>query len=580
MNQTLISYTAQIQLREDLEFPGIDITDFYHSLCARGDDLEVLSLEPSIFPGMNRTQEEIDQQYQYQLFFATTLDKGALRDLFLRIIREKKIGLSRIGLKNNSGNKSGEQASGARVEPDSSAGTTETDAQKNEPNPVDGVGIASGNGKQPLPVAGNGSGSRGAGTSMRVDLEKIEELVNLVGELIISKNQIESAAKTSARKKDRSDQEDFENAFGQLESVTNKLRDLSLGVRMVPVQQTLRKFPALVRDLARKTGKQVKLILRGEETEIDKIILEAIADPLTHIIRNAVDHGIEDPTERIAAGKDPEGVLLIMAETEGDQIHIILEDDGRGLSTEPILEKALEKEIITPAEADRMSTADIRRLIFHPGFSTRSQVSDVSGRGVGMDVVRNNIGQLNGSISLDTAPGKGTRFTLKLPLTLSILDGLLLRDGEDVFAVPLVAIEQSRAIRAGQLQTFGKYHLFQQDGETLPVFKLNRLLATGSAGPTPEEHDTGAETVQPVNDNVFLIEAITPEGHFGLVVDEIIGRQEIVIKPLGNYLGKIPGISGGTILGNGRVALILDIKSIGEIMGEEKPAHQVAEEAR
>ncbi|HRP70604.1 MAG TPA: chemotaxis protein CheA, partial [Turneriella sp.] len=327
-----------------------------------------------------------------------------------------------------------------------------------------------------------------------------------------------------------------------------KLRDLALGIRMVPIGQTLKKYPAAVRDMARKQHKEIRVIIEGEETELDKAILEEISDPLLHMIRNSVDHGIEMPDVRVKNGKSREGTLLIRAEHEGDRVSIFVEDDGGGLNTQKILAKALEKGIVSAKTAENLSEREIFQLIFAAGFSTADKVSELSGRGVGMDVVKNNILRLNGTVDVESAQGVGTRITLKLPLTLSILEGLLLEDAAQMYAIPLIAIEKAYQVDPRALKRVGRYWLIEKNGVTLPVFRIAELFHS----------DTTLEG------SFYLIEAAAAGGKFGLMVQKIVGRQEIVLKPLGDYLGKVTGISGTTILGNGHVALILDTKTIAD----------------
>lgn len=523
-------WKLNVQIQPDVPFPSIVARDVYTRLNS-APDFTLEEIDPDIFPSGDRPEEQIDKTFIYDFIVKAKPEIQDIKPGLKRALKGIK-GLQRIAV----------------------AGIS----SQTEKNPA----IAD------KPMAGPAQNlirGRDHG-SMRVDLVKIEDLVNLIGELIINKNQVDSLSHTLLQK-NHVDSEiknsitDFQSAKNQLNYVTSKLRDLALGIRMIPIGLTLRKFPAAVRDMARKNGKRIRVLLEGEDTELDKAILEEISDPLLHMIRNAVDHGIEAPDERTRKGKDPAGTILIRAEHEGDRISIFVEDDGAGLRLEKIKAKAIARGIISAAEAERMSQRDAFHLIFSPGFSTAESVSDLSGRGVGMDVVKSNINRLNGLVEVESGPDAGTRVTLKLPLTLSILEGLLLEDHQQIYAIPLIAIEKASLIDATSLKRLGRYWLVEKDGQTLPVFRIAELF--GSAA-------------EQESSSFYLVEASVAGGRFGLLVQKILGRQEIVLKPLGDYLGTVTGISGSTILGNGRVALILDTKTIADsvktILDEEQDA--------
>jgi len=512
-------WACRVTLSQELNFASVVARDLFYRFSRPRDNFRLEKVKPDVFPGEGLSEEAIDRQYTYLFTFFSDKDRAAIRAMIAQILQ----GVTAIQTV-----RLGEAPKPIVVRP-------KHEAQRST---------------EVVPPAAQ----RKAQGSMRVDLEKIEELVNLIGELIINKNQVDALSGTlmsdelmNAELKQQV--AGFQVAKGQLHYVTGKLRDLALGIRMVPIGQTLRKFPAAVREMARKTGKKVNLITDGESTELDKAILEEIADPLLHIVRNAVDHGIEEPAARIKNGKIEEGTVLIRAEHEGDRISIFVEDDGGGLNEEKILQKAVAKGIVGGKESKQMTQREIHQLIFSPGFSTADTVSELSGRGVGMDVVKNNIMRLNGVVEVESGKNIGTRITLKLPLTLSILEGLLLEDMGQTYAIPLIAIEKAYLIDARRLKKVGRYALIEKDNQTIPVFRLGELF-----GLRERQEQTA----------YYLIEASSTDGRFGLMVQKIIGRQEIVLKPLGDYLGKVVGVSGATILGNGHVTLILDTKTISE----------------
>jgi two-component system, chemotaxis family, sensor kinase CheA len=518
VGEKITFWNLKLEIASDVAFPSIVIREIYRRLnAASGFSLE--GIEPDIFPGAHRSEEEIDTVFSYILQLGTAADVSTIKESLKRAFKGAT-GITKLGL--------------------ASARRLEATQEKLPPKTSTEVVPAA-------PIRGRDHGS------MRVDLVKIEDLVNLIGELIINKNQVDSLSQAILQNRNGAEVKhqitDFQAAKNQLNYVTSKLRDLALGIRMIPIGQTLRKFPAAVREMARKQGKMINVVIEGGETELDKAIIEEISDPLLHMIRNAVDHGIESPAEREQKGKTPEGTILIRAEHEGDRISILVEDDGAGLRVEKIRAKALAKGIISEIEAAKMLPREIFQLIFSPGFSTADTISDLSGRGVGMDVVKSNITRLNGLVEVESGPDAGTRITLKLPLTLSILEGLLLEDMNQIYAIPLIAIEKASRIEVDNLKRVGRYWLIEKNGHTLPVFRIAELFGSAGENEVSEYH---------------LIEASAADGRFGLMVQKILGRQEIVLKPLGDYLGTVTGVSGSTILGNGRVALILDTKTIAD----------------
>jgi two-component system chemotaxis sensor kinase CheA len=385
-----------------------------------------------------------------------------------------------------------------------------------------------------------------APAAIKVDVAKLDTLVNLMGELVIVQSQVRQNPVVLGA----ADQKLIRD-LGQMSRITSELQKISMSLRMIPIGATLRRMVRLVRDLSHKTGKLVHLELEGEDTEIDRNMVEAIYDPLVHLVRNAVDHGLEPPDERQAAGKPPEGRLLLRAYHKGGNVIIDIEDDGRGLNRAAILAKARERGLVGPGE---LSPSQIDHLIFEPGFSTASQVTEVSGRGVGMDVVKQTVERLRGKIDILTRPGAGTRFSLRLPLTLAIIDGLVVRLGAERYILPTVAVRETlRPAREDYFTVEGKGELIRVRQLLLPLVRLHRLL--GLAGPAPDPWDA-------------LVLVVEHEGDArAFLVDEILGKQEVVIKSLGQLLQNRPGLAGGTILGDGRVGLILDVGGLFALAG-------------
>jgi two-component system chemotaxis sensor kinase CheA len=393
--------------------------------------------------------------------------------------------------------------------------------------------------------------------TIRVDVKRLDQLMNLIGELVLAKNRL---IKIYNDVEERYEGEKFLEELNQVVSsisiVTTDLQIAVMKTRMLPIGKVFNKFPRLVRDLSRELGKKVKLIIEGEDTELDKSIIEEIGDPLVHMIRNSVDHGIEPPEERKKAGKPEEGTVWLRAYNEGNMIVIEIKDDGKGMDPEMLKQKAVEKGIITENEAANMNDKEAFMLIFKPGFSTAAKVTSVSGRGVGMDVVKTNIEKLNGIIEVDSSPGKGTTFKLKIPLTLAIIQALLVASQEDLFAVPLSNVIETVRIVEEDIYTIEGKSVLKLREEVLPlvnmadIFEIEKVLE-------PEKY-------------LYVVILGLGATKIGLIVDRFIGQEEIVIKSLGEFLKGIPGIAGATIRGDGRVTLIIDV---GTLMKLAKETH-------
>ncbi|WP_346354608.1 chemotaxis protein CheA [Azotosporobacter soli] len=381
-----------------------------------------------------------------------------------------------------------------------------------------------------------------SGQSVRVDIDKLDTLLNLVGELVINKTRLEQIGLTHRLT-------DLVETMEQMDRVTTDLQAVVMKVRMVPVGQVFNRFPRMVRDLSRELNKEVNLIIQGEETELDRTVIDEIGDPLVHLLRNAIDHGIEKPAERQANGKNPVGEIHLIARHEGNNVIIMVEDDGKGVNPDIIKQKAVEKGLITQAEADKMDPTEAVRLLFLPGFSTAAVVTDVSGRGVGMDAVKNKIESLGGMVDIETKVGMGSKFKIRLPLTLAIIQALLVNVAKEIYAIPLGSIDSTINIKPADIKTVQNKEVILLRGQIIPIVRLGNVL---NIPPTVEE----------TPEELFIVIVHLGEQRAGIVVDNLIGQQEIVIKSLGKLLAGIKVIAGATILGNGQVALILDIGSL------------------
>lgn len=385
------------------------------------------------------------------------------------------------------------------------------------------------------------SEKQGVATSVKVDIQKLDGLVDLVGEMVIAQSQVFQDTQLMG-----GESRQLARNLAQLGRITKELQRLAMSLRMVPIRSSFQKMNRLVRDLARKAGKQVDLRLSGEETELDRTIVEEIGDPLIHMIRNSVDHGIEPAEVRLAQGKSPQGTVHLRAFHRGGNIVIEIEDDGAGLSRDRIRAKAIEKGILRPGAEPPDS--EIFQLIFAPGFSTAEKVTDISGRGVGMDVVRRNIEKLRGRVEIQSQPGRGSVFTLHLPLTLAIIDGMIVGVGGQRFIVPTLSVRESFRPTAGQINTLrGEAEMMLVRGHLLPVVRLGRLFDARRGG------DRATEIAMVVESN---------RGVRCLMVDELLGKQEVVIKSLGETFKANPLLAGAAILGDGRVGLILDVDAL------------------
>ncbi|MCO7174711.1 chemotaxis protein CheW [Sporolactobacillus kofuensis] len=378
--------------------------------------------------------------------------------------------------------------------------------------------------------------------TIRVNLDRIDRLLNLFEEMIIDRSRLEKIASTI-------DNPELKDTIGTINRVTNQLQETILNLRMEPIEQVFNRFPRMVRSLSKELNKKVDFVIRGAETELDRTVIEELGDPLMHMIRNSMDHGIETPEVRAAHGKNPEGKLSLGAYYSGNHVFVEITDDGAGINREKVLSKAIEKNIVTTEAAEKMTDKEIYHLLFESGFSTADKISDISGRGVGLDVVESKIHSLSGSVEVDSTPGKGTKFTVKLPLTLSIINALLVQCQKEVYAIPITSIIETALRRHIDELAIHSRQVMQFRNKVVPLVQLSEFLdIPATAINDPRQ---GSVVIVRHGDKIVAI-----------VVDKLLGYQDIVVKPLGNYLKNIDGFSGATILGDGTVALIIDCQAI------------------
>jgi two-component system chemotaxis sensor kinase CheA len=379
------------------------------------------------------------------------------------------------------------------------------------------------------------------GQSVRVDIDKLDSLLNLVGELVINKTRLEQIGITHKLS-------DLVETIEQMDRVTTDLQAVVMKVRMVPVGQVFNRFPRMVRDLSHELSKEVNLVIQGEETELDRTVIDEIGDPLVHLLRNAIDHGIEEPSLRRQRGKNPIGEVRLIARHEGNHVVIAVEDDGSGINPEIIRRKAVERGLITQADSEKMDNAEVVRMVFLPGFSTADNVTDISGRGVGMDAVKTKIESLGGMVEVETKQNQGSRFKIRLPLTLAIIQALLVAVGEEKYAIPLGSIDSTINIQPSEIKTVQNQEVILLRGQIIPIVRLANILSVPG--------------IQGEHQELFVVVVHMGDNRAGIIVDTLIGQQEIVIKSLGKLLAGIKSIAGATILGDGQVALILDVGAL------------------
>lgn len=382
------------------------------------------------------------------------------------------------------------------------------------------------------------------GRTVRVDIEKLDVLMNLVSELIIAKNGLVSTSTADETRNDSG----FNEQIEYLESVTTNLHESVMKVRMVPIESVVNRFPRMIRDLSKKLGKKMELHMTGEETELDRTVIDEIGDPLQHLLRNSADHGLEANDERVALGKDEIGHIYLDAYQDGNNVTIEVRDDGAGINVEKVKNKAIEKGTITPEQGAVMSDKEIIDLLFKPSFSTAEKITDVSGRGVGLDVVKTKIEGLGGNIECKTELGEGSSFIIRLPLTLAIIQALMVELGAEKYAIPLGSIQTIEDVAFSEVKHVQTKEVIHLRGSVIPLIRLDKIL------------DVEPGEFEPESLTVVIVKKGDKQA--GLVVDNLIGQQEIVIKPIGDYIHCSKLISGATILGNGEIALILEANTL------------------
>ena len=394
--------------------------------------------------------------------------------------------------------------------------------------------------KPPAKAAAAPAKKNHAGQSVRVDIEKLDTLMNLMGELVINKVRLEQIGQTHRIG-------ELTETLEQMDRVTTDLQNIVMKVRMVPVSQVFNRFPRMVRDVAKELNKEINLTIEGEETELDRTVIDEIGDPIMHLLRNSLDHGCELPDERERKGKPRVGEVGLIARHEGNNVVIMVTDDGAGINADKMRRKAVEKGMMTQEEVDKLDDADAVRIIFLPGFSTAEQISDISGRGVGMDVVRNKIEALSGHVDVETHVDEGSIFKIKLPLTLAIIQAMLVKVQEEMYAIPLGSIDSTINIQPNDIKTVQNKEVIVLRGEIIPIIRMEQTLQI----PHVKDYD-----------EIFVVVVHAGEAKAGIVVDNLIGQQEIVIKTLGNLFTGLKMFSGATVLGDGRVALIIDVATM------------------
>lgn len=392
-----------------------------------------------------------------------------------------------------------------------------------------------------------------AGQTVRVDVTRLDNLMNLVGELVIDRTRITQIGHDLAKKYNDQHVDDLELTVSHIARITSDLQDQIMKARMMPIETVFNRFPRVVRDLAKKLGKEVHLELLGGDTELDRSVIEIIGDPLLHILRNSIDHGLEMPDERVKIGKPKQGRVVVSAKHQENHIVIEIIDDGKGIDVQRIKQKAIEIGSVDKEEAEKLTDKELLQFVFVSGLSTVSEVSEVSGRGVGMDIVSSNIHKVGGLIDLESTPGEGTHFTLRLPLTLAIIRGLLINVWEKIYVLPLGSVVETLLIDRKQIQTINKCEVIVIRDVTVPLLHLRDIFDVSQCDDDEKDDE---------NSLIYVVVVGIAEQRVGLVVDGLIGEQEVVIKSLSRFCGDIDGVSGATILGDGNVALICDVNGI------------------
>ncbi|TMP45822.1 chemotaxis protein CheA [Pseudoalteromonas citrea] len=478
----------------------------------------------------------------WRFFLTTARPESAIKEIFEWVEDDAHIEITVCG-----GLFESEGRSGINITEESSSANTAASVPSSSSAPKAATSVKKVESKKP---------AEQSTTSIRVGIDKVDSLINMVGELVITQAMLSQIGEQEITETTITS---LQEGLAQLAHNTRDLQENVMRIRMLPISFVFSRFPRLVRDISQKLNKQVELKLVGEQTELDKTVMEKISDPMVHLVRNSLDHGLETPEERVAAGKDPVGIVTLNAFHQGGNIVIEIMDDGQGLNTQRIKEKAIANGLVQPG--DELTADEINELIFMPGFSTADEVSDISGRGVGMDVVRRNIQALNGSVEVSSAPGVGSTFTIRLPLTLAILDGQLVKVAQHTYIIPLISIVESLQIDITKVSRVGKdLDVLRLRDEYIPILRLYDIFT----------HQGAIEEL----DKTLLVVVESDNHKVGLLVDDLLAQQQVVIKSLEANYQKVDGISGATILGDGRVSLIIDISGLIKLSGLKRPGSQ------
>ena len=480
-------------------------------------------------PNIDSVENE-DFDNKLKIFLISKVDHDEIKDILQKV---SEIGV--IKVEEFDTLSVGDTDDAAAEENNENIKSDETKEHVSPGSPPDFSGIHA---LHPKPAAGS---KKSGNQTVRVDIGRLDKLMNLVGELVIGRARIERLVQEARLR-------EFDEPLSQLGRISGDIQELVTKLRMVPVSFIFDRFPRLIRDISKSLGKDVQLVLEGQETELDRTVIDEIGDPMVHLIRNSLDHGIETPSERVAAGKPEKGTLKISAYQEGSGVIIEVQDDGKGIDVEKVRRKAIERGVVSAEESQMMTDEEAIKFIFLPGFSLASQVTDLSGRGVGMDAVKTKVEALGGQFDVSTKVGAGTRVFVRLPLTLAIVLALLVKVGSEVYAMPLENVEETILVKKENVRTLNGTPATLLRGEVLSLWGLAASLGTPLDSVDRDEYP--------------VVVVKTGRNRIGFIVDELIGQQEIVIKSLGRFLSKINGIAGATILGDGNVALILDVSSL------------------
>ncbi len=500
---------------------------------------EVVAANPS-------TQDIEDENFEFEFKVLISSD-GELAPIIAAIKSVSEIADAYGGVFEGSSSDSGkaEEAS----EPETAApAEKEPEAKKEEAHEAKTTEVAKAESAAPAKSGGSAPAKKAAGKpavnrTVRVDIEKLDSLMNLVSELIIAKNSLVSSATSLG-----SNNSQLNDHIEYLESVTTNLHESVMKVRMVPIESVVTKFPRMIRDLSKKLNKPIELYMTGEETELDRTVVDEIGDPLMHLLRNSADHGIESPEERANRGKPEVGSIYLDAYQDGNNVVIEVKDDGNGIDVDAVRKKAVERGVMTEDQAAAADDNEIINLLFMPSFSTAKQVTDVSGRGVGLDVVKSKIESLSGEVDVKTKLGEGSTFSIRLPLTLAIIQALMVVVGNEKYAMALGGIQTIEDINPADIKTVQGREVINLRGNVIPLIRLDQVV--------------GVESTRSADENMVVVIARKGDKLAGFVVDELIGQQEIVIKSMGKYINKCKFISGATILGDGEIALIIDANAL------------------